>query len=76
MSQQVVERDLEFALLRHALLSAVAATNAAFEAVVALSNENTDDRREQLQQAIGRGTEHLDEALAYIKEAQDVCLGS
>lgn len=66
------DRDLENALLRRALLSAVAATNAAFEAIVALTGENYEERREQLQQALVRGTENLDEALAYIKEAQDV----
>ncbi len=65
-------RDLEFVLLRKALLSAVAATNAALEAVIALSDADKSGSREPLEQALGRGTENLDEALAYIKEAQDV----
>lgn len=65
-------RDLELALLRKALLSAVAATNAAFEAVIASSDAAHPGVNEALDRAVGRGTEHLGEALAYIQEAQDV----
>ena len=71
-----LELELEIALLRRALLSSTAATNVAFEALLEVSKAATSDQQSELLEVVGRGMEELNEALAYIKEAQDVRHGS
>lgn len=64
--------QMENALLTQALLSVLAATNTAFDALLSVARAASPEGREGLEQKIELGVEHLNAAIAFIKEARHV----